>query len=93
MSDRKIVSMPKVWANIERSINRIYKNQPITVNDPTPTIINCNIDGPINISKSHVMCDGCGKILRHRYLKQHKNSGACDRIIEKIQKQDKESYT
>lgn len=64
-------------------ISKRYQNRNVIDTDPNPIEINCNINGPLPVSRKYILCDACGSVLRPNYLITHRESGACVRLINK----------
>lgn len=72
------------FTNIDQLVTNKYPNRNVASTDPIPIIINCNMNGPLNVAGGFIMCDKCGSIIRQSYLITHRSSGACGRNAEKF---------
>lgn len=77
-------------SDLGKIIAKKYRSRSLQPTDPTPILINCDTSGPLNVTKGFIMCDTCGSIIRRNYLTSHRNSGACARLAEKREQQNKD---
>lgn len=75
------------FANLSERIARKHKSRPLESTDPKPIMIECDMDGPLTVTKGSVMCNFCGSCIRRNYLTNHRSSGACARLAEKREQQ------
>lgn len=75
--------------DLNEIICKKYKNRLIEPTDLTPIEINCDLSGPLFVNGGSIMCDKCGSVIRQGYLTNHRNSGACNRLVEKRQCKEK----
>lgn len=74
---------------LNRIVSQKYTPRNVTISDPGPIRIDPKIviDGPLYIQDGMVMCDKCGSIIKNSYFKLHRSSGACQRAVEKLEKE------
>jgi hypothetical protein len=74
---------PFNFSELNSIIASKYGYRSLEPTDPTPIMINCDLSGPLNVSKGFIMCDCCGSVIRKNYLNNHRESGACTRLVQK----------
>jgi phage terminase large subunit GpA-like protein len=72
--------------SIEELIAKKYPPRPIRDTDIQPQLIDPFLSGPFFVGKHFIICEHCSSIIRANYAIQHKNSGACDRNLQRSQK-------
>lgn len=72
----------KKYFGIESILNEVPTYPADSVENKIPTI-SSEIKGLYYVNSMEILCPGCGKKIGKNYLKQHQNSGACSRKIQR----------
>ena len=75
--------------SLEEVIARKYPPRKILDTDLQPQILQPYLSGPLYLKNGFILCEHCTNIIRANYASQHKSSGACQRNIQRAEKEQR----